>query len=250
MAAPSRSYKARGVVLRGRNLGEADRILTLFTLERGKLDAVAKGIRRAKSRMGGRLEFGNEVALTMHAGRSLDIVAGAEIVLEHWRALVEPERFGVASLAGEMIDAFCEPDLALPDVYALLVAMLSAVAASSEPAMLLPRFSLRLLQVLGLSPPMDRCVRCDRPLQGECVWLDAEAGGLIDDLCRERWRALPELNAAELANLRAVAAPRDPARRSAVRAQPHVAQAVELLVAHHLGRRPKAVTSLAELLQP
>ena len=245
MATPSRTYKARGVVLRARNLGEADRILTLFTFEHGKADAVAKGIRRGKSRVGGRLEFGNEVALTLHRGRSLDVISGAEILCEHWQALVQPERFGTATLAAEMIDAFCEPELALPDVYELLVGMLRAVATSTEPAALLPRFSLRLLEALGLTPPMDVCVRCGKSLGDENAWLDAEAGGLMDEACRERWRTLPELDAADLANLRAIAAPRGAG--AAVLARPRVAKAVESLIDHHLGRRPKAIAAPAEL---
>lgn len=243
-----RAYKARGVVLRGRSLGEADRILTLFTLEHGKIDAVAKGIRRAKSRLAGRLEFGNEVQLTMHRGRSLDVVVTADIVSEHWSAIVEPARFAVASVAGEVIDAFCEPELALPDVYALLVGMLGATAASSEPAVLLPRFSMRLLEALGLAPPIDLCVRCGKPLGDTRVWLDAEAGGLIDDSCRERWRVLPELEATDLENLRALATPRSTeGRAAALRAKPKVADAISLLVMHHLGRRPKSEVALQEL---
>ncbi len=246
MATPSRSYKARGVVLRARNLGEADRILTLFTFEHGKVEAVAKGIRRGKSRVGGRLEFGNEVALTLHRGRSLDVITGAEILHEHWRSLVQPERFGTATLAAEMIDAFCEPDLAMPDVYELLVGMLNAVASSPEPERLLARFSLRLLDALGLAPPMELCVLCGGSLGDAGAWLDAEAGGLIDESCRERWRVLPELDGADLENLRAIAVPRG-GGGAAVLGRPRVVKAVEALVAHHLGHRPKAVGASAEL---
>lgn len=227
-------------------MGEADRILTLFTLEHGKLDGVAKGLRRARSRIGGRLEFGNEVAVTMHRGRSLDVISGVEILREHWSALVEPSRFAVAAMASEMIDAFCEPDLAMPDIYALLAGMLAAIARSAEPRMLLPRFSMRLLEALGIAPPLDRCVRCDNLLAREHAWLDGEAGGLVDDACRERGRLLPELAKEELANLRALAAPRS-AEQRAVRALPSVARAVELLVAHHLGRRLKSVAAAGDL---
>lgn len=236
MSANARSFKARGIVLRARNLGEADRILTLFTLEHGKLDAVAKGIRRGKSRVGGRLEFGNEVAMTLHRGRSLDVIASSEIVSEHWRALVEPQRFTVASAACEMVDALSEPDFAMPDVYALLRAMLAATARSSEPAALLPRFSMRLLEALGVAPPLDACIRCANPLD-EHAWLDPEAGGLICDACRERWRDLVELDSGALRELQALAMPRGEAGRAGVRAGGAVAAAVELLVAHHLGRR-------------
>jgi DNA repair protein RecO (recombination protein O) len=228
------------VILRGRNLGEADRIVTLFTYERGKVDAVAKGIRRARSKLSGRLEFGNEVLLTLHRGRSLDVIESAEIARERWRALVEPERFAVASMACELVDAFCEPDLALPEVYQLLVGMLAAVAASTEPRTLAPRFSMRLLEALGLAPPLDACIQCGSALGEAHGWVDAQAGGLVDEACRERWRDLPELDRRELRNLQAVAAAKDGSERATVRALPAVADAVELFVAHHLGRRPKS----------
>ena len=75
-----RAYKTRGVVLRGRQLGEADRIRDALHAERGKLDAVAKGVRRPRSHFAGRLEFLNECDFLMHRGRSLDVIVSAEIV--------------------------------------------------------------------------------------------------------------------------------------------------------------------------
>ncbi|HTX59606.1 MAG TPA: DNA repair protein RecO [Verrucomicrobiae bacterium] len=237
-----RAYKTRGVVLRGRPLGEADRIYTLFTAQRGKLDAVAKGVRRPKSHLAGRLEFGNECELGMHRGRSLDVVVSADILRAPWTRLVEPERFAVAALLAELVDTLCEPDLALPEVYALLVAALEAVAASDEPRLLLPRFSLRLLDLLGVAPPAGHCIRCGESL-GEAAWLDPEAGGLIDARCREGWRDLLELDARDLENLRALAIPKGGAD-AAARATPRVARAIEDVIAHHLGRRPKAGAAL------
>ncbi|MHB8146424.1 MAG: DNA repair protein RecO [Vulcanimicrobiaceae bacterium] len=238
MSAP-RSYKTNGVVLRGRQLGEADRIFTLFTDERGKLDAVAKGVRRPKSHLSGRLEFGNECVLSMHRGRSLDVIVAAEIVNAPWERLVDPDRFAVFSLVAEVIDAFSEPDLPMPDVYALLTGAIAGIAASDEPRTLVPRFSLRLLCALGLEPPVDRCVRCSLDFEGT-AWLDPEAGGLICGACRERWRDLIEFDAQDLANVVAVGAAKGSTTRPVVRATPHVERAIEILLAHHLGRRPKA----------
>ena len=226
-------------MLRARPLGEADRIVTLFSTESGKLDAVAKGVRRAKSHLAGRLEFGNECELQMHRGRSLDVIVHADIVNAPWQSLVEPERFAVAQLVAELIDAFCEPGLALPDVYALLSGMLSAIAASNTPRALVPRFSLRLLSALGIEPPVDACVRCGLAFEDEHAWVDGEAGGFICSRCRERWRDLIELDAADLRNLAELATPRGQ-RGAGLMARPHVAQAVDALIVHHLGRRPKA----------
>ncbi len=232
--------------MRGRHLGEADRIMTLFTSQRGKLDVVAKGIRRAGSHLAGRLEFGNECEFGMHRGRSLDVVVSAEIVRTHWQHLVDPERYAVASLAAELIDAFCEPDLALPDVYVLLSGMLETVARVDDPKGLLPRFSLRLLDVLGLAPPTESCVRCASPLTSGASWLDAEMGGLIDAACRESWRNLMEFEHADRLNFAALAAPKE-AAAALVQARPRVATAIEDLLAHHLGRRPRASAQIAHL---
>ncbi len=226
-------------MLRARPLGEADRIVTLFSTESGKLDAVAKGVRRAKSHLAGRLEFGNECELQMHRGRSLDIIVHADIVNAPWQSLVEPERFAVAQLVAELIDAFCEPALALPDVYALLSGMLGAIAASSAPRTLVPRFSFRLLSALGLEPPVDACVRCGLAFEDTRAWVDGEAGGFICSRCRERWRDLVELDADDLRNLAELATPRGQ-RGAGLAARPRVAQAVDALIVHHLGRRPKA----------
>ncbi|HKE36685.1 MAG TPA: DNA repair protein RecO C-terminal domain-containing protein, partial [Candidatus Baltobacteraceae bacterium] len=153
--------------------------------------------------------------------------------------------YAVASLAAELIDAFCEPDLELPEVYALFFGMLGAVASSQEPPELLPRFSLRLLDLLGLAPPADDCVRCASPLGDGVAWLDAEAGGFIDTACRERWRDLAELDAADRENFAALCAPKS-ATTAGLRARPRIARAIDDLLAHHLGRRPKSGAHLAE----
>lgn len=232
-------------MLRARPLGEADRIVTLFSTECGKLDAVAKGVRRAKSHFAGRLEFGNECAFTMHRGRSLDVIVSAEIIRSPWAQLVEPERFAVASLVAELVDAFSEPDLALPDVYALLAGVLGAIAASDAPRGLIPRFSLRLLSALGLEPPVDTCVRCGKPLDPARAWVDAAAGGFICEACRERWRDIPELDGADLANVKGLNAPRG-SSLATVAARPRIAAAIDAIIVHHLGRLPKAGLTLVE----
>lgn len=242
---PPRTYKTQAVVLRSRPLGEADRVVTLFTLESGKLDAVAKGVRRARSHLGGRLQFGNECRLEMHRGRSLDVIVAADVMQAHWEALVEPARFAIASLLIELVASCCEPDLALPEVYALLVNALAALARSQRPPEVVPRFGLRLLDALGVAPPLGRCVQCDLAL-ADRAYLDARAGGLLDEGCREPWRDLPELDADDLANLRALAVPRGGAA-ALLHARPRVAHAVDELLAHHLGRRPKSAAQVAGL---
>lgn len=227
-------------------MSEADRIVTIFTRERGKLDAVAKGVRRMRSHLAGRLELANECDFLMHRGRTLEVIVSAETISAPWPTLVEPERYAVVSLMAETIDAFCEPDLALPEVYELLAGAIGSIAACADPLGLLPRFSLRLLDLLGLAPPLDRCVQCGGALAAGSVWLDAEAGGFVDGACRERWRDLAELTAQDLVNLRALAVPKG-GGAAALHATPAATHAVAELIAHHLGRRPKAVAYLGGL---
>lgn len=235
----ARAYKTAAIVLRGRTYGEADRILTLFTTERGKIDAIAKGVRRTKSHLAGRLEFANEALLGMHRGRNLDVVVSAEIQEAHWQNLVEPERYAAANLAVEMVDAFCEPDLPLPDVYALLSSALGALGRSGEPLALIPRFSWRLLEMLGLAPPVDACARCGKALEQD-IWLDQEQAGFGCAACRVTWREVLVLDAQDMQNLRALTAQRGGSVPVTMRATRRVTQAIEALVNHHLGRRPKA----------
>ncbi|HEX5275898.1 MAG TPA: DNA repair protein RecO [Candidatus Rubrimentiphilum sp.] len=241
----NRAYKTTAVVLRGRTYGEADRILTLFSTERGKMDAIAKGSRRTKSHLAGRLEMGNEVALTMHRGRNLDVVVSADIENAYWQNLVAPERYAAANLIIELVDAFCEPDLAMPEIYALLTGALRAIGRSDESLGLVPRFSLLLLGALGLAPPLDACVLCGASLVGKSAWLDPEQGGFAGEECRPAWSDPLAMSKTDMENLRALATPRGTGP-AAVYATSAVTRAVETLVNHHLGRRPKARAHAAE----
>ncbi len=175
----------------------------------------------------------------MHRGRSLDVVVSADIEHAHWAQIVQPERFAAANVAVELIDVFCEPDLAMPEVYELLTGALGAIGASEEPLALLPRFSLRLLGALGLAPPLHECVRCGAVLE-RSAWLDQEQSGFAGPECAQAWRDPLAFDEEDLTNIRALAAPRGGTVRPAVRATARVARAIETLVNDHLGRRPKS----------
>jgi len=246
---PGRSYKTSAVVLRGRVYGEADRILTLFTSERGKIDAIAKGARRTKSHLAGRLEFGNQVQLGMHRGRNLDVIVTADTEEAHWQRLVQPESFAAASIVIELVDAFCEPDLAQPDIYMLLTGALRTIGRSDEPLAVLPRFSMRLLDALGLAPPLDACIHCGTAFDGAGSWLDPEQGGFACARCRPAWREVLVLEADDMRNIRAVAAPRGRDASATLHASGRAAQAIEALINHHLGRRPKAGVHALEFVR-
>lgn len=237
-------------MLRARNLGEADKIFTLFTRAYGKVDAVGKGVRRPKSALGGRLELLTESTLTFHRGRSLDIITSAVTVRSHWNGLTEPRALAAASLIAEIVDMFCEPELPLDDVYALLANASLAIVAAETPATLVPRFELRLLHALGLAPPDDACIRCGGAFDAHGAWMDIDAGGLGCERCYGARGDAHALDAADVENFRALGAPRREGRRAAVIATPKVARAIDDLIAFHLGRRPKARALLDAFAAP
>jgi recombinational DNA repair protein (RecF pathway) len=168
------------------------------------------------------------------------VITSAQTVRSHWHGLVEPGTFAAASLLAEIVDAFCELDLPMPEVYELLGAAAAALAASVSPAALVPRFELRLLAALGLAPPVDACARCSSPFGDHGAWLDVEAGGLTCENCGGGRGDIDHLPPADIANFRAVGAARGGPVRATAAATPRAARAIDELVTWHLGKRPKA----------
>lgn len=258
-----RSYSVEAFVLRMRPLGEADRILTLFSAERGKLTAVAKGVRKTQSKFGARLDFMSRSGLMLHAGRSLHVVTSARLVSSPWERVVEPDLYALASYAAEVIDGLCEPDLAVPELFDMLAEFQDA-AAQNPPAgatrsldALRVAMELRILSALGFAPELDACVRCgamlgNRPFAGGKAALSPEAGGLVCRRCLELGSAdegdsrrsfvVVRLTSAEFAALRDA---RDSTLAEAL-ARPELAgpsRATQAFVQHHLGRASKALAA-------
>lgn len=241
-------------MLRTRPLGEADRIVILFSRERGKIDAVARGARRQGSAFGGRLEFFTRAEVMLHAGRSLDTITSVRTVSAVWERLVEPERFAAASYVAEVVDALCEPGLAVPELYEMLCGFQVALAASSSHEALLAVVNLRILNALGVSPELDACARCGavlgrRPLVGGRAWLSPQAGGLLCTSCVRSLREGPadvksdllSLSSVDLATLRAWRdLPLDPWVDPEAAHAGAVERVSRAFVEHQMGRRSRA----------
>src|SRR3954464_11734027 len=152
-------YRDEGVVLRAIKLGEADRIVTIFTQGHGKVRAVAKGIRKTTSKFGARLEPTTRVALQCYRGRELDIVTQAE-TLESNRAL--REEYALLTHAIPMLEAVDqvaqdrEPN---PALYRMLPGAGPALAETRSP-LVTPAFFWKLLSLEGFHPMLEGCARC------------------------------------------------------------------------------------------
>jgi DNA repair protein RecO (recombination protein O) len=198
-------YRDDGVVLRTQKLGEADRIITVLGRGTGRIRAVAKGVRRTKSRFGARLEPFTHVDLMLHHGRSLDIITQAEVIRPYGEPLAgDYPRYtaGVAML--ETAERFTpvEKEPALRQ-FLLLVGGLRALSdAEHDPGLVLDAFLLRSLAVAGYAPALRECARCGvsgdgpgraatggerRPLPAFAI----PAGGMVCASCRPPGAASP-----------------------------------------------------------
>lgn len=182
-------YRDEGVVLRTHKLGEADRIVVLLTRGRGKIRAVAKGVRKTKSRFGGRLEPPGHVSLLMYEGRDLHTINQAETV-DHYRSLREDlDRMTDAMALLEAVDQVAQDAEPNPALFRMLTGALRALGeAPVRPALLVGAFYWKLLSLDGVEPILSRCAVCGADGDGDLVAFDFVEGGV---LCRAHRRGPP-----------------------------------------------------------
>lgn len=177
-------YRDRGVVLRSYKLGEADRIVVLLTPEHGKVRAVAKGVRRVKSKLGGRLEPLNHVELLAWEGRELDIVRQAELV-EPWRALQSNLAQLSQGLAmAEAVEQVAQERQPAEALYIMLVRALRTLVERPGP-LVVASFYWKLLALDGAGPLLSSCANCGAsPPATSLVAFDITEGGALCRACR------------------------------------------------------------------
>jgi len=175
-------YRDQAVVLRTQKLGEADRIVTMLSRRHGKVRAVAKGVRRTKSRWGGRLEPFVHVDVQNYQGRELDVVTQAEIVDPFDAMMGDYERYTSGTAMLEATDRLTEEREPSLRMYLLLVGALRSLDAGEHPSSLvLDAFLLRALSISGYEPSLHACARCGT--EGPHRWFAVPAGGVVCTAC-------------------------------------------------------------------
>lgn len=194
------SLKTEAVVLRSLRYGEADRILHLYTPQRGRISAIAKGVRRTKSRFGGRLEPFFRLQLILYQGRSdLLTVTSAETVDGYPRLREDGPSLDSAARACDAVSRLFETDEAHPGVFALLcneLALLDAGAAGAGGTASHAThanqlaFRLKLLLAAGLAPQLAACAACGEA--DHLAGFSGAAGGVVCSACEATGFALTE----------------------------------------------------------
>ena len=232
--------KTEAVVLRSMRYGEADRILHVLTPRRGKLSAIAKGVRRARSRFGGRLEPYVRVQLLLHEGRSdLLTVTGAHTLGAHARLRADGPSLDAAGRACDAVTRLFDTGDPHPDVFNLLcheLALLDASAgdAAVDRAALQANqlaFRLKLLLAAGLAPHLATCASCGE--REHLSGFSGAAGGVVCAACEASAFALDE--DAHAFMVQALGRPLAQAPRAGERALRQADRAIVETAAHHAG---------------
>lgn len=179
----SRTYRAEAIVLRAFDFGEADRILVLFTRHFGKVRVVAKGIRRATSRMAGHAEPLTHATYQIARGRELDVLTGAEAQAIYPALREDLERIAAGWYCAELIDRFTVDHVPSAPLFELLETALRHLDSGHPAALVCRWFDLHILDRSGFRPELVVCVSCRRVLEERENGWSAIAGGVLCDSC-------------------------------------------------------------------
>lgn len=240
-------YKVSAIVLRRRNLGEADKIVTYLTRERGKLSIVAKGSRKPTSRLAAATELFVYCRLVAATGRNLDVLTQSETRHPFLGLREDLNRFAHAAYLSEIVDRAVEEHDPHPDLFDLLLAAFYQMESGRDPELVSPTFIVQAASLLGYQPELETCVRCARPLEEPQLGFSPTLGGLLCSACSQAAPdilpfsqgarvVLRQLRTAETADLDRLRPPRNIRRQ--------IQEAMEAHLKHHLSTGLKSTDFL------
>jgi DNA repair protein RecO (recombination protein O) len=228
-----RLYRVSAIVLKRRDSGEADRLLTVLARERGKLTLLAKGVRRPASRKAGHIEPFTYVDLLVARSHNLDLVTQAETRAAHRRLREDLWRNSWAYYVAELADAFTQEGDPNELAFDLLLETLERLDGDANPALVTRYFEMHLLGLAGFQPQLFRCLQCGVLLKPEVNYLSLERGGA---LCPEHGAAQHDTIALPLAVFKVLRFLQTRSWEDVVRLQlgPQVSQEVETLMSRYI----------------
>lgn len=175
----ARSYRVQALVIRHREFGEADRILTLYTLEKGKLQAIAKGVRKIKSRKAGHLEPFTQVSLQLAKGRNFEVVTQAETIRNFDNIRENLKLTAQAAYVLELLDRFTYEEGENRALFNLVTETLVRLDSGVVPGLVVHYYEVHLMDILGFKPQLRECVVCGAAIQPEDQYFSAKLGGVV-----------------------------------------------------------------------
>ncbi len=179
-----RAYRTEAIVLSRTDYGEADRILTLFTPDHGKVRAIARGARRLTSRTGSHIELFHHIQVVLAEGRNLEVLTQAEAVSSRHRIRDNLLLATYAYHMVELVDRLTVEGQGSQPLFALLRDGLIVLENCADPTLLTRYFELRVLDLLGYRPELFACASCGAPLEPEGNAYEPAEGGVLCPDCR------------------------------------------------------------------
>lgn len=173
------TYQTPAIVIGRTNFGEADRVIRLLTPAHGKISAVAKGVRKIKSRLGGHLELFGETSLTLATGRNLDVISGARLIWYPHSLAADYQRVNLAYAFATLVDRTAAERQPQTELYKHLSSALHALDQDQAGPLLELWFKLRLLNLAGVRPELNHCVVCGATDPAQTYALSLTAGGIV-----------------------------------------------------------------------
>lgn len=177
-----KDYKTEGIIIRVRDYGEADRIITLFTREHGKVQAIVKGCRKQKSRKRGVIQLFTYGDFVIYSGRSLDTVTQCQAKETFGPIREDLDRMAYASYLVELLDGFVNAGESHEDLFFLSLVCLHLLTVD-DPELVIRAFETRLMSVLGYQPHLSDCVVCGAELSGSRIFFSPRLGGGLCERC-------------------------------------------------------------------
>jgi DNA repair protein RecO (recombination protein O) len=243
MSNRQRLYRTHAVVLRRRDFRDADRILTVFTPNYGKLELIAKGIRKTTSRKAGHLELFSHSALMVAQGRTWDIVTEVAGIESFPHIRTDLDKIGQANYISELIDCFSENDDENQPLWDLLILTLQELnelpptanqtSVSNGSSLLQHWFEINLLSLAGFQPQLFQCLACEEELEPVINYISLTEGGVFCPNCAQSHRALEPIDADVLKILRFLQTRPWSAVRQ-VNIRPHILRQVDNLLYRYL----------------
>ena len=228
-----RNYQTEAIIIKKTKLGEADRILTLYAPDLGKIQAVARGVRRPKSKMAGHLELLTHSKISLARGRNLDIITGAQTIdsflpLKNNLVLTS---YGLYII--ELVNQFTPDQSEDEALFKLLLDTLSNLCISNNHELLLRYFELKMLEMTGYRPQLQECVSCHQPLSPVVNSFSASMGGMLCPLCAPKQPFSSEVSVNALKVLRFIQ-DNNYAAVSRLKINSSLARELEALTRHYL----------------
>lgn len=174
------SFRTEAIILKRRDFGEADRLLTIITPTHGKLDVIAKGARKPTSTKTGHVELFTRVDMLIHTGRDLGIAVQAEMVAPYLELREDLQRGAYASYIAELLDRFTAEGMDdMAAVFQLMDETLDRLCTDDDPRLAVRYYEIRLLDLVGFRPELTECVMSREKIQAEDQYFSYVGGGVV-----------------------------------------------------------------------